>query len=51
MNGKRHDYGMFKEEIPSLSVVFPGEYGIVDGFGIYRIGNIILSSNINDFNI
>ncbi|KAF5427086.1 DDE superfamily endonuclease [Candidatus Methanomarinus sp.] len=24
MNGKRHDYGMFKEEFPPPSVVFPG---------------------------
>ena len=37
MNGKRHDYGMFKEEFPPPSVVFQKRYGIMDGFGIYRI--------------
>ncbi len=37
MNGKRHDYGMFKEEFPPPSIVFQKRYGIVDGFGIYRI--------------
>ena len=36
-NGKRHDYGMFKEEFPPPSVVFPKRYSLVDGFGIYRI--------------
>jgi hypothetical protein len=37
MNGKRHDYGMFKEEFPPPSVVFQKRYNLVDGFGIYRI--------------
>ena len=28
MNGKRHDYGMFKEEFPPPSVVFPGDMAL-----------------------
>jgi len=37
MNGKKHDYRMFKEEFPPPSVVFQKRCSLVDGFGIYRI--------------